>query len=80
MGHKIIFALIPLILSIGIVSSMPFVDASDDRDAETQCRENQVLVFRFYSNNYVCVSDATGQSEIKDRVMFTCNGLHSNEL
>jgi len=55
----IIFALIPLILSIGLVSVLPPIDALQARDAETQCREGQVLVFRINSNNYVCVSGDT---------------------
>jgi ribonuclease Z len=55
----LIFALIPLILSIGLVSVLSPVDALQDSDAETQCREGQVLVFRTIANNYVCVSDDT---------------------
>jgi len=80
MGHKIIFALIPLILSIGIVPAMPFVDASDDRDAETQCRENQVLVFRFYSNNYVCVSDATATKWVRYGMAEIVGDTFENEI
>jgi len=80
MGHKIIFALIPLILSIGIVSAIPFVDASDDRDAETQCRENQVLVFRFYSNNYVCVSDATATKWVRYGMAEIVGDTFENEI
>jgi len=53
----IIFALIPLILSIGLVSVLPPVNALQESDAETQCREGLVLVFRTISNNYVCASE-----------------------
>jgi hypothetical protein len=51
--------LIPLILSIGIIPSISFVEALQPKDSETQCREGQVLVFRNNSNNYVCVSETT---------------------
>lgn len=59
MNRSIVFALISLVLSIGLVSVLPFADALQDRDAETQCRDGQVLIFRINSNNYVCVSDET---------------------
>ena len=45
MAEKILFALIPLILSIGIVSVLPFSDAAMDKD--TECREGLILVKRF---------------------------------
>ncbi len=51
--------LIPIILSIGIIPGISFVDAADEKDAETICRDGQVLVFRINSNNYVCVSEST---------------------
>ena len=51
--------LIPLILSIGIIPNISFVDAFQPRDSETKCREGQVLVFRINSNNHVCVSEET---------------------
>ena len=51
--------LIPLILSIGIIPNISFVDAFQPKDAETKCREGQVLVFRINSNNHVCVSEET---------------------
>lgn len=51
--------LIPIILSIGIIPNISFVDAFQPKDAETTCREGQVLVFRINSNNYVCVSEET---------------------
>jgi len=54
-----IIALFPLILSIGIIPSISFVDAYDPKDSETKCREGQILVFRINSNNYVCVFEAT---------------------
>ena len=44
------FALIPLILSIGIAPIMPSVIAQADED--TQCRDEQILVFKFNANNY----------------------------
>ena len=62
MNSKILltsFALIPIILSIGIIPNISLVDAFQPKDAETQCREGQVLVFRITSNNYVCVSEET---------------------
>jgi len=51
--------LIPIILSIGIIPNISFVDAFQPKDAETKCREGQVLVFRVNSNNHVCVSEET---------------------
>ena len=53
--------LIPLILSIGIIPSISFVDALQGKDSETQCREGLVLVFRTIANNFVCVSEATAE-------------------
>ena len=61
MGQKTILAIIPLILSIGIISAFQFSDALQPNDIETQCREGQVLVFRTIANNYVCVSDSTAK-------------------
>ena len=58
---KKILIIIPLILSIGIISGISFVDAIDEKDAETECREGQILVFRINANNYVCVSEATAE-------------------
>ena len=49
-------AIIPLILSIGIISALPFADSYQPKDAETQCREGMVLVFRTIANDYVCLS------------------------
>ncbi len=64
MGKKYLFVIIPLILSIGIVSVLPFsgADYMDDinrEDIETQCREGLVLVFRTISNDFVCTDDGT---------------------
>ncbi len=53
--------LIPLILSIGIIPNISFVDAIQGKDSETQCREGLVLVFRTIANNFVCVSEATAE-------------------
>ena len=39
-------SLIPIILSIGIIPGVSFVDALQEKDSETQCREGQILVFR----------------------------------
>jgi len=44
---------------MGIIPSISFVNAYDPKDAETKCREGQILVFRINSNNYVCVFEAT---------------------
>jgi hypothetical protein len=52
--NKILFAIIPLILSIGIVSVLPFVDA--DVSPDTLCREGYVVVHRFQQNDYACMS------------------------
>ncbi len=64
MGQKTILVIIPLILSIGIVSVLPFsgADYMDDinrEDIDIQCREGLVLVFRTISNDYVCTDDGT---------------------
>jgi len=50
--------LIPLILSIGIIPNISFVDALQPKDSETICREGKVLVLRL-SASYVCVSEST---------------------
>jgi len=54
-------AIIPLILSIGIIAALPFADSYQPKDDETQCREGLVLVFRTIANNYVCVSESTAK-------------------
>ena len=59
MRRLVIFALIPLILLIGIIPAVPFGDALQPKDSETQCREGLILVFRINANNYVCVSQIT---------------------
>jgi hypothetical protein len=46
-------ALIPLILSIGIVPALSF---AANGDSETECRDGLVLVFRTTANDYVCLS------------------------
>jgi hypothetical protein len=51
---KIIITIIPLILSLGIVSVLPFVDA--DVGPDTQCRDEYVVVHRFQKNDYACLS------------------------
>ncbi len=64
MDHKTLLVIIPLILSIGIVSALPFSNADymdniyreDDR---TQCREGQVLVFHTITNSYICSDQGT---------------------
>jgi len=57
--------LIPLTLSIGITPALPFVDALQEEDSETQCREGLVLVFRTISNNYVCTSESTAKKWVE---------------
>jgi len=65
MEKKILFTVIPLILSLGIVSALPFIDALQKNDAETECREGQVLVFRTIANNYACVSESTAKKWVQ---------------
>ena len=69
MGQKTILLLIPLILSIGIITSLPFADSFQPKadsyqpkDAETQCREGMVLVHRTTANDYVCLSKDSAES------------------
>ena len=64
MGQKTILLIIPLILSIGIISVIPFsgadyMDNINKEDIDIQCREGLVLVFRTTSNDYVCTDDGT---------------------
>ena len=56
---------IPIILSIGLISGISFVDAADEKDSDTECREGQVLVFRINANNYVCVTESTAERWIE---------------
>ncbi len=65
MGQKTILLIIPLILSIGISPALPFADSYQPKDAETQCREGLVLVFRTIANNYVCVSESTAEKWVR---------------
>ena len=78
MNSKILLAsltLIPIILAMAIIPNISLVDALQPKDAETQCREGQVLVFRITSNNYVCVSESTADRwetlGIAERVVLT---------
>jgi len=64
MGKGILFVLIPLILTIGIVPAFPISNADymDNiyRDpSETECREGKVLVYHFTANDYICTSQTT---------------------
>jgi len=58
----LIFILVPLILSIGIIPALPFVEGAerlvgvDLSHKEFQCREGQVLVYHFNANDYICTS------------------------
>lgn len=58
-------ALIPIILSIGIIPNISLVDALQENDDETECREGQILVFRTIANNYACVSDSTAKKWVQ---------------
>jgi len=63
----IIFALIPLILSIGILPVIPFSEGveryggTDPFQPEFECRAGQVLVFKFNANNQLCTSASTAE-------------------
>jgi predicted amidohydrolase YtcJ len=63
----IIFATIPLILSIGILPVIPFSEAveryegTDPFQPEFECRAGQVLVFKFNANNQVCTSPSSAE-------------------
>jgi len=64
MGKGILFVLIPLILTIGIVPALPisnadYMDNIYREDDKTQCREGQVLVFRTTGNDYICTNQGT---------------------
>jgi len=56
----ILFALIPLILSIGIVSTIPFSDVSA-QEIDLVCPKNEVVVVRTTNPNPICISDSTAQ-------------------
>jgi len=61
MNSKILlisFALIPIILSIGIIPNISLVDAFQPKDSETKCVDGKILVYRL-SASYVCVSEET---------------------
>ena len=51
----IIFALIPLILSIGITPAFSL----QPEDVDTECREGQVLIYRINNLDYICTSQST---------------------
>jgi arylsulfatase len=53
----IIFALIPLILSMGIAPAMPLVDAQLNENSE--CSGDQVLVKRYSDNSFHCLDSLT---------------------
>ena len=83
MNSKILLtslALIPIILSIGIIPNISLVDALQPKDAETQCREGQVLVFRTTSNNYVCVSEETADRWVVLGIAELVEEIESSEV
>ena len=64
MGKKILFAFIPLIFSIGIVTALPLVEADymdniNREDIDTECRGDLVLVYRTTHNDYLCTDNGT---------------------
>ena len=65
MNEKKLVLIIPLILSLGFVSAIPLSDALQEEDAETECREGLILVFRTIANNYACVSESTAQKWVQ---------------
>ena len=54
-----ILFLIPLILTIGVVSILPFSSAATT--ADTECREGQTLVKRLSHGNYACIAEETAE-------------------
>ena len=58
----LVLTLTSLIISFGVMTAIPSADALQEKDAETQCRQGLVLVFRINSNNYACVSNTTAQN------------------
>ena len=50
----VIFALIPLVLSLGIAPAFSLQPS----DIETECREGQVLVYRIIYQDYICTSES----------------------
>jgi len=63
-----IFFIIPLILTIGIISVLQMADALEARQerlasqpSETECRTGQTLVFQIRHNQFVCTSQATAE-------------------
>ncbi len=55
MGHKILLAIILLILSIGITPAF----AIQPTDVDTECRLGQTLVHRTVHGDFICTSDST---------------------
>ena len=61
MNRFVVFALIPLILSIGLAPALPFVDAFE---SSLVCENNQILVQRSTNDKYNCVNSDTAQKWI----------------
>lgn len=59
--HIILFSIIVSILLIAIVPALPYGNALQSKDSETECRANLVLVYRINAGDYVCVSEPTAQ-------------------
>ena len=61
----ILFSLVPLVLSIGITSSISWADTADymdniyREDVDIQCRADLVLVHRLTHNDFLCTDDGT---------------------
>ena len=60
----IVFAIIPIIFSIGMVPAFAQIETLrgiDLSERDFSCRTGQTLVFHFTRNNYICTADDTAQ-------------------
>jgi len=62
MDKKILIAIIPLIISIGISPALTSAYAASNFDSESQCKLGKVLVYRANVNDYVCLSEDSAKS------------------
>ena len=65
MKSWLIIGLVPLLLSMSVFPVIQFSEALQPEDADTQCRDQLVLVFRINSNNFACVAESTAERWIE---------------
>lgn len=65
--NRLVFTILIFSLS-GLIAPNYLAFALQPDDNQTQCRENQVLVFKYNSNNYICTDPTTAQKWVRYKI------------